>query len=367
MDLAPYLKLMVDKKASDVYFSTGAPVMIAIEGKTMRVGEQILRPGVVKQMAYSIMNDDQQKEFEEIMEMNCAISAQGLGRFRVNVFRQRGEVSMVVRYIKSEIASVEELKLPSILNDLIMIKRGLILMVGATGSGKSTTLAAMIDYRNSNSAGHILTIEDPIEFIHKHKKSVVNQREVGIDTVSYENALKNAMREAPNVILIGEIRDRDTMKHAIAYAETGHLCLSTLHANNSNQAVDRIINFFPDTAHQQLFVDLSLNMRAIISQRLVIGIDKQRIPAVEVMLNSPYIASLIEKGEIHELKDVMEQSKDQGMQTFDGALYDLYMASKITLDEALKNADSRNNLMVKIRLAEGAKEQEEKDQFSVSE
>ncbi|HSH40920.1 MAG TPA: PilT/PilU family type 4a pilus ATPase [Arenicellales bacterium] len=367
MDLAPYLKLMVDKKASDVYFSTGAPVMVAIEGKTMRVGEQILKPGVVKQMAYSIMNDDQQKEFEETLEMNLAISAQGLGRFRVNVFRQRGEVSMVVRYIKSDIASVEELKLPSILNDLIMTKRGLILMVGATGSGKSTTLAAMIDYRNSNSAGHILTIEDPIEFTHKHKKSVVNQREVGIDTMSYENALKNAMREAPNVILIGEIRDRDTMKHAIAYAETGHLCLSTLHANNANQAIDRIINFFPDSAHQQLFVDLSLNLRSVISQRLVIGKDNQRIPAVEVLLNSPYISSLIEKGDIHEIKDVMEQSKDQGMQTFDGALYDLYMAGKINLDEALRNADSRNNLMVKIRLAEGAQAGGDDQSFSVSE
>jgi twitching motility protein PilU len=340
--------------------------MVAIEGKAMRVGEETLKPGDVKQMAYSIMNDDQQKEFEETLEMNCAISAQGLGRFRVNVFRQRGEVSMVVRYIKSEIPSVEELKLPPILNDLIMIRRGLILMVGATGSGKSTTLAAMIDYRNSNSAGHILTIEDPIEFIHKHKKSVINQREVGIDTMSYENALKNALREAPNVILIGEIRDRDTMKHAVAYAETGHLCLSTLHANNANQAVDRIINFFPESAHQQLFVDLSLNLRAIVSQRLVIGMDKQRIPAVEVMLNSPYISSLIEKGDIHELKDVMEQSKDQGMQTFDGALYELYMNNKISLDEALKNADSRNNLMVKIRLAEGAPESDD-DGLSVNE
>jgi twitching motility protein PilU len=366
VELAPYLKLMVDKKASDVYFSTGAAVMVAIEGKAMRVGEETLKPGDVKQMAYSIMNDDQQKEFEETLEMNCAISAQGLGRFRVNVFRQRGEVSMVVRYIKSEIPSVEELKLPPILNDLIMIRRGLILMVGATGSGKSTTLAAMIDYRNSNSAGHILTIEDPIEFIHKHKKSVINQREVGIDTMSYENALKNALREAPNVILIGEIRDRDTMKHAVAYAETGHLCLSTLHANNANQAVDRIINFFPESAHQQLFVDLSLNLRAIVSQRLVIGMDKQRIPAVEVMLNSPYISSLIEKGDIHELKDVMEQSKDQGMQTFDGALYELYMNNKISLDEALKNADSRNNLMVKIRLAEGAPESDD-DGLSVNE
>lgn len=367
MDIAPYLKLMVDKQASDVYFSTGAPVMIAIEGKTMRVGEQILKPGTVKQMAYSVMNDDQQKEFEEELEMNCAISAEGLGRFRVNVFRQRGEVSMVIRYIKSDIASVEELKLPTILNELIMAKRGLVLMVGSTGSGKSTTLAAMIDHRNSNAAGHILTIEDPIEFTHKHKKSVVNQREVGIDTLNYENALKNAMREAPNVILIGEIRDRDTMKHAIAYAETGHLCLSTLHANNANQAIDRIINFFPDTAHRQLFVDLSLNMRAIISQRLVVGVDKQRMPAVEVLLNSPYVSSLIEKGEVHEIKDVMEQSRDQGMQTFDSALYDLYMNGQITLDEALRNADSRNNLMVRVRLAEGAKDSDQDDGFTVNE
>jgi len=366
MDIAPYLKLMVDKQASDVYFSTGAPVMIAIEGKAMRVGEQILKPGVVKQMAYSVMNDDQQREFEEELEMNCAISAEGLGRFRVNVFRQRGEVAMVVRYIKSDIASVEELQLPAILNDLVMAKRGLILMVGSTGSGKSTTLAAMIDHRNSSAPGHILTIEDPIEFTHKHKRSVVNQREVGIDTLSYDNALKNAMREAPNVILIGEIRDRDTMKHAIAYAETGHLCLSTLHANNANQAIDRIINFFPDTAHRQLFVDLSLNMRAIISQRLVIGADKQRMPAVEVLLNSPYVASLIEKGEVHEIKDVMEQSKEQGMQTFDSALYHLYTSGRITLEEALRNADSRNNLMVRVRLSEGAGKGNDEDELSVS-
>lgn len=367
MDIAPYLKLMVDKKASDLYFSTGAPVMVAIEGKTMRIGEKSLEAGAVKQMAYSIMNDNQQKGFEETMEMNCAISAQGLGRFRVNVFRQRGEVSMVVRYIKSDIAGVEELQLPSILNELVMIKRGLILLVGATGSGKSTTLAAMIDHRNSNAAGHILTVEDPIEFLHRHKKSVINQREVGIDTMSYANALKNAMREAPNVILIGEIRDQDTMQHAMAYAETGHLCLSTLHSNNANQAIDRIINFFPDSAHRQLFVDLSLNLRAIVSQRLLIGTDNERVPATEVMLNSPYISSLIEKGEVHEIKEAMEQSKDRGMQTFDSALYDLYTNKRIGREEALRNADSRNNLMVKMRLSEGANASEDQDAFSVSE
>jgi twitching motility protein PilU len=261
---------------------------------------------------------------------------------------------MVVRYIRPEVKSVEELNLPPILNDLVMLPRGLVLMVGSTGSGKSTTLAAMIDHRNQNQTGHILTIEDPIEYMYKHKKSIVDQREIGVDTISYENALKNAMREAPDVILIGEIRDMDTMRAAIAYADTGHLCLSTLHANNANQALDRIINFFPDTAHKQLHKDLALNLKAVISQRLVIGVDNKRIPAVEIMLSSPYLSELIEKGEVDQLKDAMERESADGMQTFDDALYDLYQRKLISEEVALQNADSRNNMGLKIRLGDGA-------------
>jgi twitching motility protein PilU len=287
------------------------------------------------------------------MECNLAITVEGLGRFRVNVFRQRGDVAMVIRYIKGEIPSIEELNLPVILKDLIMERRGLILVVGSTGSGKSTSLASMIDYRNQNECGHILTLEDPVEFLHRHKKSVVNQREIGFDSKSYEIALKNAMREAPDVILIGEIRDRKSMEHAMAYAETGHLCLSTLHANNANQALDRIVNFFPDSAHHQLFLDLSLNLKSVISQRLVRGTNNKRVPAVEVMLLTSYISELIQKGDIHAIKEAMDQGKQRGMQTFDQALFDLYTAGKIGLEEALKNADSRNNLSLKIRLNEG--------------
>ncbi|HIP52747.1 MAG TPA: PilT/PilU family type 4a pilus ATPase [Chromatiales bacterium] len=352
MDIVPYLKLMVQKNASDLFFSTGAPVNIKAEGHTLPVGETPLQQGQVRKLAYSIMNDAQIKEFEATYEANLAISIQGLGRFRVNVFKQRGEAAMVVRYIKGNIPAIEELHLPPILKDLIMEPRGLILVVGSTGSGKSTTLASMINHRNENTTGHILTIEDPLEFMHTHKKSVVDQREVGIDTLSYEAALKNAMREAPDVILIGEIRDVNTMQHAIAYAETGHLCLSTLHANNANQALDRIINFFPDTAHHQLYTDLSLNLKAVISQRLVKAKDGGRVPAVEVLLLSTYVSELIQKGDIHAIKKAMEQGNERGMQTFDQALYDLYKEERITLEEALRNADSRNNLALKIRLAE---------------
>ncbi len=352
MDIVPYLKLMVQKNGSDLFFSTGAPPNLKAEGHTMPIGDTPMAPGMVRKLAYSIMNDEQVKEYERTMEGNLAISISGLGRFRVNVFRQRGDVAMVIRYIKGNIPSIEELNLPQILKELIMEPRGLVLVVGSTGSGKSTTLASMIDHRNNNMTGHILTIEDPVEFLHTHKKSVVDQREVGLDTISYEMALKNAMREAPDVILIGEIRDRQTMQHAIAYAETGHLCLSTLHANNANQALDRIINFFPDSAHHQLYMDLSLNLRAVVSQRLIKSTDGQRVPAVEIMLLSTFVAELIQKGDIHAVKEAMEQGTERGMQTFDQALYKLYKDGKISLENALGNADSRNNLSLRIRLDE---------------
>ncbi len=352
MDIVPYLKLMVQKNGSDVFFSTGAAPHLKAEGETRPIGSSPLQPGQVRKLAYNIMSDEQIKEFEATYECNLAISIQNLGRFRVNIFKQRGDAAMVIRYIKGVIPPVEKLNLPLILKDLIMEPRGLILVVGATGSGKSTTLAAMIEYRNQNRAGHILTIEDPIEYLYTHKKSVVDQREVGIDTLSYENALKNAMREAPDVIQIGEIREMKTMSHAIAYAETGHLALSTLHANNANQALDRILNFFPDSAHQQLYMDLSLNLKAVVSQRLVKGRDGQRLPAVEIMLLTTYISELIQKGDVHAIKEVMEQGTERGMQTFDQSLYALYQEGKITLEEALSHADSRNNLSLKIRLSD---------------
>lgn len=345
---------MVDKGASDLFFSVGAIPHIKIEGIISPIGQVPLKSQQMTEIVLSIMNDDQQKEFEAKMELNSAISIQGVGRFRVNVFRQRGDVAMVIRYIQGEIPSLEELNLPMILKSLVMELRGLILVVGSTGSGKSTTLASMLNYRNENQRGHILTIEDPIEFLHKHKKSIVDQREVGIDTLNYENALKNAMREAPDVILIGEIRDQETMKHAIAYAETGHLCISTLHANNANQALDRVINFFPEEARHQLLLDLSLNLRAIISLRLIPGVDNQRVAAVEILINSPYISDLIEKGKIDDIKEAMAKSKEQGMQTFDQALIDLYNQGKISKENTIKFADSKNNVGLQIRLNEEA-------------
>jgi twitching motility protein PilU len=354
MDITPYLKLMVEKEASDLFMYVGAPVNIKIQGVLRAVGTRVLGPGGVKEIAYSIMNDGQIKEFEQEMELNFAIPLQGVGRFRANVFRQRGEVAMVVRYIKGDIPQVEELGLPSLLRTLVMEKRGLVLVVGSTGSGKSTTLAAMIDHRNENTSGHILTIEDPIEFTHRHKKSVVGQREVGIDTHSYGNALKSALREAPDVILIGEIRDQETMRYALSYAETGHLCLSTLHANNANGALERIVNFFPEAVRPPLLMDLSLNLRAIISQRLIKGLNGgTRVPAVEILLNTPYVADLIQKGKIDSVKDAMAQANDSGMQTFDQALFRLYKEGRISREEAIKNADSRNNVGLQIRLSEG--------------
>lgn len=366
MDIVPYLKLMVEKNASDLFFSTGAPVNIKIEGVTQSIGKQILAHGEVNHLAYGIMSDNQTKEFDANLEMNLALSVKDVGRFRVNIYRQRGDIAMVVRYIKSHIPSIETLKLPPILNDLVLEPRGLILIVGSTGSGKSTTLASMIDHRNTHKTGHILTIEDPIEFIHQHKKSIVDQREIGLDTLSYSNALKNAMREAPDVILIGEIRDRETMQQAIAYAETGHLCLSTLHANNAYQSLERIVNFFDEDARNQLYDDIALNLRAVVSQRLLLGKDGKRIAAAEIMLNTPYISDLIQKGEIEKIRDAMEQSKDRGMQTFDDSIYELYTSGKVSKDQALLAAESRNNLQIKIRLSQGTDAFENTDDLTIS-
>jgi twitching motility protein PilU len=348
MNISPYLKLMVEKKASDLYFTTNAPVKIKIEGKQVPVGKTLLTPEMVREAAYGIMSEKQRKSYEVKHECDFAIAEEGVGRFRVNVFVQRGSVAMVLRYIPSEVPKFENLQLPPVLKELILHKRGLLLMVGSTGSGKSTTLAAMINHRNESQAGHILSIEDPIEFSHPNIQSIVNQREVGQDTLSYANALKSSLREAPDVILIGEIRDRETMEAAIELAGTGHLAISTLHANNAHQTMDRIINMFPQELHKQLFMDLSLNLRSIISQRLVLGKDGKRVAAVEVMLNTPHIADLILKGQVDEIREAMEESPEGGMQSFDQALYNLYKEGRVDLEEALKNADSRANLEAKI-------------------
>ncbi len=353
MEFKDYLKLMVNYEASDLYLTTGAPASARIQGLIKPLENNTLPAGRVRAIANEVMNESQRAEFDLKPEMNLAIGLKGVGRFRVNIFQQRNEVGMVVRHIKTEIPKSEDLGLPAILKKIIMQKRGLILFVGGTGSGKSTSLASLIDYRNTNSQGHIITVEDPIEFIHPHKKSIVNQREVGVDTDSYEDALKNTLRQAPDVILIGEVRDRDTMEHAITFAETGHLAISTLHANNANQALDRVINFFPEDRRNQLLMDLSLNVRAIISQRLVRTVDEKRTVAVEILLGTPLICDLILKGDVHAIKEIMEKSENIGMQTFDGALYKLYKDGKIPLEEALRNADSQNNLRLRISLSEG--------------
>lgn len=361
MELKDYLKIMVMKDASDLYLATMAPASAKIQGQLVPLEKTPLAPGRVEEIADQIMNEEQQQEFKDRPEMNLAISETGVGRFRVNIFRQRNQTSMVIRSIKTDIPNWQDLGLPEVLPKLIMQKRGLVLFVGGTGSGKSTSLAALIDYRNANSAGHIITIEDPIEFVHKHKKSIVNQREVGVDTMSFEDALKNTLRQAPDVILIGEIRDRETMEHAMAFAETGHLAISTLHANNANQALDRIINFFPEERHNQLLLDLSLNLRGFVSQRLVPTVDGKRAAAIEVLLGTPMVADLIMKGEVAAIKEIMEKSENIGMRTFDGALYYLYKEGRITLEEALRNADSPNNLRLRIDLEEKGGNIQEKE------
>ncbi len=352
MELKDYLKIMVMKDASDLFLTTGAPASAKIQGQLVPLEKTPLPPGRVNEIADQIMDEKQQAEFKEKPECNLAISEAGIGRFRVNIFQQRNQASIVIRTIKMDIPNWKDLGLPEILTKLVMQKRGLILFVGGTGSGKSTSLAALIDFRNANSAGHIITIEDPIEFVHKHKKSIVNQREIGVDTMSWEDALKNTLRQAPDVILIGEIRDRETMEHAIAFAETGHLAISTLHANNANQALDRIINFFPEERKSQLLLDLSLNLRGFVSQRLIPTVDGKRAAAIEVLLGTPMIADLVHKGEVHAIKEVMEKSENIGMRTFDAALYYLYKEGRITVEEALRNADSPNNLRLRIELEE---------------
>lgn len=345
------LTKVVEIGASDLFITAEFPPSVKHQGLMKPLGKQVLSADKTKLFAYSIMNDYQRDEFEREMECNFAINVPNVSRFRVNVFIQQQQVGMVIRVIAAEIPNFDKLRLPPQLRDVIMEKRGLVLVVGGTGSGKSTSLAAMIDYRNENSAGHIITVEDPVEYVHKHKKSMITHREVGVDTHSWHHALKNTLRQAPDVILIGEIRDTETMEHAIAFAETGHLCLGTLHANNANQTLDRIINFFPEERRQQLLMDLSSNMKAIISQRLIRTEDgKGRRAAVEIMLNTRLVADLILKGEMHELKAIMTKSREVGMQTFDQALFDLYDEGAISYDEAIRNADSPNELRLQIKL-----------------
>ena len=348
-----YLTTLANNDGSDLYLSTGAPPCAKFQGTLKPLAKEPLVAGDVKAMAYAVMDAEQTAVFEDELEMNLAISIPGVARFRINIFRQRNEVSIVARNIQAEIPPFDSLGLPPQLKDVIMAKRGLVLFIGGTGSGKSTSLAALIDHRNTTAGGHIITIEDPIEYVHKHKRCIVNQREVGVDTRSYRAALKQTLRQAPDVILIGEIRDRETMEHALTFAETGHLAISTIHANNSNQAIDRIINFFPEERRSQLIMDLAMNLRAFISQRLVKTVDGKRAAAVEVLLGNATIQDKILKEEFHEIKPIMEKSEGLGMQTFDSALFKLYRAGRIDLDEAIRNADSANNLRLKIKLAEG--------------
>jgi len=347
-----YLTLLAQKDGSDLYLSTGAPPCAKFQGVLKPLSQTAYKPGEILEIANALMDVQQREVFEHELEMNLAVSMAGVGRFRVNIFRQRNQTSIVVRNIKADIPKFEDLGLPEILKDVIMIKRGLVLFVGGTGSGKSTSLASLIDHRNSTSAGHIITIEDPVEYIHKHKKSIINQREVGVDTRSFHAALKNTLRQAPDVILIGEIRDRATMEHALEFAETGHLAISTLHANNANQALERIINMFPEDRQAQLLLALSQNMRAIVSQRLVPTVDNKRCAAVEVLLGTKTIQDMIFKNRLLDIKPIMEKSENLGMRTFDAALFELYRTNRISYDDAVSNSDAPNNLRLRIKLAD---------------
>ena len=351
MNIEDFFRKMVEIEASDLYLTVAKPPMYRAEGKIEVGGDHPFTPEELGDIAQAIMNDKQKKEFTETMEMNMAMSLPAISRFRVNIFQQRGSVGMVIRRIKADVLSLQQMSLPPILGDIVMTKRGLVLVVGATGSGKSTSLAAMIDHRNTHEAGHIITIEDPIEFVHRHKQSIITQREVGFDTHSFQAALKNTLRQAPDVILIGEIRDTETMEAAITFAETGHLCLGTLHSNNANQAIERIMNFFPSERHPQIYLQLSLNLRSIVSQRLIPSVEGKRVAALEILMDTPRIKDLIKKGEVDTLKQAMEQGIQEGCQTFDQALFALYRDGIINLDQALINADSANNLRLKIKLA----------------
>jgi len=346
-----WLRFMVLRKASDLFLTAGFPPAIKLNGKVSPISKQTFTPADTTLLAKALMSERQQRDFEATHECNFAIQVDEVGRFRVNVFQQQGRTGVVLRHINTQIPKLEELNLPSNLKDITMMPRGLVIVCGATGSGKSTTLAAMVGYRNQNAQEHIVSVEDPIEYVHTHGQSIITQREVGMDTESWESALKNTLRQAPDVIMIGEIRDRETMQYAMAYAETGHLCLSTIHANNANQTLDRILSFFPKERREQLLLDLSLNLRAIISQRLLPRLDgKGRIPAVEIMLNSPLISDLILQGRLDEIKDIMGRSRDLGMQTFDQALFDLFVRGAVTAEDALRNADSFNDLRLRIKL-----------------
>jgi len=364
MNLQPYLKLMSEQSASDMYFTTGAPVSVRIDGVMRPVGKSMLNPGMTKKLSYDLLTPAQIKTFEKNLELNLGVSYVDLGRFRINIYMQRGEVSMVIRYIQSDIPTIDDLGLPDVYKTMIMRKKGLILVVGATGMGKSTSLASMLDHRNMTETGHILTIEDPIEFMFRHKKCIVGQREVGLDTLSFDNALREAMREAPDVIMIGEARERDTMESALRYADTGHLCLTTLHATNANQTLDRLLNFFPSDAHNQILMDLSLNLNCILAQRLVKTEDGKRVAAVEVLVNTPYISKLIRQGEFHEIKSIMAKGGDEGMKTFDQSLFELFKARKIDLQSALANADSSTDLEWKINFGGGLKELHGEDEHN---
>jgi twitching motility protein PilU len=345
-----YLRMLAKNDGSDLYLSTGAPPCAKFQGTLKPLATEPLKPGEIAAIAHAILDDEQRQQFAQELEMNLAVSIPGTGRFRINVFRQRNEVSIVARNITTEIPKFDDLGLPPVLKEVVNAKRGLILFVGGTGSGKSTSLAALIDHRNSSAGGHIITIEDPIEYVHRHKKCIVNQREVGVDTRSFHNALVNTLRQAPDVILIGEVRNRETMEHALAFAETGHLAISTLHANNANQALDRIVNLFPEERRPQLLMNLGQNLRAFVSQRLVPTVDGKRCAAVEVLLGTKTIEELIIKGEFESIKEIMSKSEALGMQTFDAALYKLYKEGRISMDEAIRNADSQNDVRLRIKL-----------------